>query len=179
MQWHLSFQSSVLDWPQLRLGVSCAPTQTCAHRRSHHIVQGQNSASCRGGQRNLPVPQHWASADTAAPWYEQKSAASGAQSAVQPEIKQMWMKTRCWISLSCQNSEQTVEAVGCPCSTKCSEFRASKKYYIWFLISTVKTKSNLFHLNSKKQKQTGVHIQQTKTPVVGSETKKQLRLFFH
>lgn len=92
--------------PQLRLGVSGVPIQTCAHRRCHHIVQGQNSASCREGQRNLPVPQHWASADTAAPWYERKSASSGEQSAVLPEIKQMWMKKYFWTLLGCQQWAQ-------------------------------------------------------------------------
>lgn len=103
-----TFHLSGPDWPQLRLGVSYGPTQTCAHRRSHHIVQGQNSASCHGGQRNPPAPQHWASADTVAPWYGQKSAPSEAQSAVQSEIKQMWMNTRFWVSFSCQNSEENV-----------------------------------------------------------------------
>lgn len=67
--------------------VSGEPSRTCAHRRSHHIVPGLNSASCRGCQRHRPVPQHWASAETAAPWYDQKSAAPGAHSAVPPEIK--------------------------------------------------------------------------------------------
>lgn len=115
----LQNKSMQSDWPQLRWAVSYEPNRTCSRRRCRHSGRGQSWASCRGSRRRRPVPRHWVSADSAVPWRVQKSAASAAPSAVQPEKKETRM-------------DKNVPQSNQPAISKYDKFRVNKKNFRLF-----------------------------------------------